>query len=259
MNSIREARDLLKGYSIRKTDHRLSDQQRKVPQPPLVKPVPQDAVPLVLPDPNLVHLLKTDIRNCIRDRVSHRKFSSRPMTLEQLSFLLWATQGVKSVSKDRYFTKRTVPSAGARHPFETYLAVFNVRGLETGIYRYLPLRHQLLFSHPVGDLKKSASEAACRQKFCGETAVLFGWAVIPYRSEWRYTDHAMKAVILDAGHVGQNLYLASEAIGAGTCGVGAYIQEWADELFGLDGEDEFIIYLAPVGFPLDSNSANRIY
>jgi len=83
----------------------------------------------------------------------------------------------------------------------------------------------------------------------GAAAVTFVWTAIPYRMEWRYGLAAHRVILLDAGHVCQNLYLACEAIGAGTCAAAAYDQEKIDGLLGLDGKDEFVIYLAPVGKP----------
>jgi SagB-type dehydrogenase family enzyme len=78
-------------------------------------------------------------------------------------------------------------------------------------------------------------------------AAYFIWTAIPYRTEWRYAEASAKLVAIDAGHVCENLYLACEAVGCGTCGIGAYLQEAMDEFLGVDGRDEFAIYAAPVG------------
>jgi SagB-type dehydrogenase family enzyme len=140
-----------------------------------------------------------------------------------------------------------VPSAGCRHALETYLAVFRVSGLDNGVYRYLPVKHEVaLISRPAG-LERLTASAALNQKFAGSGAVTFIWTAVPYRMEWRYGDAAYKVIALDAGHVCQNLYLACEAIGAGTCAIAAYDQEKSDRLAGVDGEDEFVIYMASVG------------
>jgi len=85
------------------------------------------------------------------------------------------------------------------------------------------------------------------QSFVGAGAVTFVWTALPQRTEWRYGAAAHKVIALDAGHLCQNMYLACEAIGAGTCAIAAYDQELMDTLVGVDGEDEFVIYLAPVG------------
>jgi SagB-type dehydrogenase family enzyme len=122
-----------------------------------------------------------------------------------------------------------------------------VEGLETGLYRYLPLEHQLLFEFTESGLPRRIVAATFGQSFPGQAAVTFIWTAIPYRMEWRYGLAAHKVIAIDAGHVCQNLYLACEAIGAGTCAIAAYDQESLDRFLRIDGRDEFAIYLAPVG------------
>jgi len=96
-------------------------------------------------------------------------------------------------------------------------------------------------------MPRKLTEATLGQAFVGRAAVVFIWTTIPYRMEWRYGMAAHKVIAMDAGHVCQNLYLACEAIGAGTCAIAAYHRERMDELLRIDGENEFTIYLAPVG------------
>ena len=190
---------------------------------------------------------KKTLYDCIQNRRSRRKFTDEKITLNELSFLLWSTQGVQRKLQEGRVTIRTVPSGGARHPFETYLAIFNVEGLEQGIYRYLPLEHALTFLFNQDDLKDMLIDAASGQNFAGETGVTFIWSAIPYRTEWRYGFASAKTILLDCGHVCQNLYLACEALNLGTCAIAAYDQQKIDELLKLDGEEELTIYLAPVG------------
>ena len=130
---------------------------------------------------------------------------------------------------------------------ETYLCVFNVEGVEESVYRYLPLEHELLLESREPYTSTRLVEATLGQSFAGKAAVVFIWTAVPYRMEWRYGLAAHKVIALDAGHVCQNLYLACQAVGAGTCAVGAYHQQLMDRLVRVDGEDEFVIYLAPVG------------
>ena len=225
-----------------------SDQQKRVPPPPLQQPYPADAELIDLVSPEKLSVGKKTLIDAMKSRRSHRQFSNEPLTMEELSFLLWATQGVQKVSENKVNTLRTVPSAGARHPFETYLVVNRVRGLHPGLYRYLPLNHKIYLLLGIdSEFLKRLTEAAMGQSFISRGAVVFVWTIVPYRAEWRYLIWAHKAAALDAGHVCQNLYLASEAIGAGTCAVAAYEQKKMDSLLGVDGRDEFTIYLAPVG------------
>lgn len=232
--------------SIRKTiDFSKTDQSRGVMAPPLEKPYSKDAEKIDLIVDDWETKYEISLVEAIKNRISRRSFTKTEISLEELSFLLWATQGIRQVAGPYAF--RTVPSAGCRHALETYMAVFNVEALEMGVYRYLPLTHQLLLEFKKDDLRNEMITATFGQRFAGESAVTFIWTAIPYRMEWRYGIDSHKVIAMDAGHVGQNMYLACEAIGAGTCTIGAYDQEYLDQLLKLDGEDEFAIYLAAVG------------
>ncbi len=228
-----------------------SDQDRGVNPPPVESRILPDAVEIALPLYDSVKAIKPGLANCILDRVSRRKYTTGSITLEELSFLLWATQGVKktiNAYKNRgTVTFRTVPSAGARHPFETYLAINRVTGVKPGIYRYSALRHSLIFLFQENNIGEKLTTAAAGQSFTGEAPVVFFWACRPYMGEWRYKGESHKAMLLDAGHVCQNLYLAAESLQLGTVAIAAYSQGKVDDLLHLDGVDEFVVYLAPVG------------
>jgi SagB-type dehydrogenase family enzyme len=246
-SSIERNRYFLKD-SVRKTvDFSGTDQSMGVPPPPIEKGYSADAkrIDLVPPD-KFQALPKTDLLSAITKRRSRRRFSETSLTLEELSFLLWATQGVREQSGAGH-ARRTVPSAGARHALETYLCVLNVEGLHKGFYRYLPLEHQLVVEYRDERAARNIGRAAFRQSWMSGAATIFIWSAIPYRMEWRYGLAAHKVILLDAGHVCQNLYLACEAISAGTCAVAAYDQELMDQLLRIDGKDEFVIYLGAVG------------
>lgn len=237
------SREFLKDNVRLRTDFSKTDQNMGVSPPPLQKSVPENAVIVDLPRG---YMPEFNLTKAIAERRSRRIFKNEPLSMEELSFLLWSTQGVREVL-DYGHAFRNVPSAGCRHSFETYLVVFNVKGLKKGIYRYLPLTHQLLLMQQPDNLEVKTSTAALGQEFAGKAAVTFIWTTIPYRMEWRYGQASYKVIALDAGHVCQNLYLACETIGCGTCAIAAYNQELMDNLLGVDGEDEFTIYVAPVG------------
>ena len=214
--------------------------------PPVQKVVPPDSRIIPLPTHETWSIPPCDLQTAIANRESHRRFTADSLSLDELAFLLWATQGVRKELHEAAVL-RTVPSAGCRHPFETYLAVLRVNGLENGIYRYLPLDHSLVFVKAVDKLAGHLTAATRGQSFAGQSAVTFLWTAIPERTEWRYAEASYKVIALDAGHVCQNLYLACEAIGAGTCAIAAYEQTLVDVLLGVDGEEEFCVYIAPVG------------
>lgn len=224
----------------------LTPQHCGEPPPPVQKPVLPGTVLIPLPELSGRQIPPCDLQTAIAHRQSHRQFTTDAISLDELAFLLWATQGVRKKIHEAAVL-RTVPSAGCRHPFETYLAALNVQGLQSAIYRYLPLDNALAHVREVAHLSSHLVAATHGQRFTGQAAATFLWTVIPERTEWRYAEASYKVIALDAGHLCQNLYLACEAVGAGTCAIAAYNQTLADELLGIDGNDEFTIYIAPVG------------
>ena len=240
-------RKFLKNIAWLEMEGSKSDQQRRLPPPPLQKPYAKDAILVDLIAPENLTLDTLSTLETINKRRSHRKFANTLLTLEELSYLLWATQGVHEVWREGVAVRRTVPSAGARHAFETYIVVNRVESLDPGLYRYLSIEHKLckLTSDPT--LSNKTAHACHHQAFVSRSAVTFIWTALPYRTEWRYALMAPKLVNLDAGHVCQNLYVAATSINAGTCAIAAYNQKEMDALLGVDGEDEFAIYVAPVG------------
>ncbi len=172
------------------------------------------------------------------------------MTIEELSYLLWATQGISGTNKAG-LTLRTVSCSGATHTFETYLFIMRIEGITAGIYQYLPVEHKLLFMFELAEIDQKIDEITLEQpfvpNFAKKAAVVFAWSRTPYRSEWKYDVSAHKKILIDIGHVCQNLYLASESVGAGACAIGIYDQKLIDEILELDGEEEFVLYLAAVG------------
>jgi SagB-type dehydrogenase family enzyme len=246
-DSLRQYRYFLKDSIRKRVDFSQTDQNRGVDVPPIEKPYRTDAVRIDLVKPGeWKNIAKVDLATAIGNRRSRRIYRKIPLRLEEVSFLLWATQGVrgKIVGGHAY---RTVPSAGCRHALETYLAIQNVEGTASGIYRYLPLSHQLLYEFSEEHLASKIVDAVFGQPYPGNAALTFIWTAIPYRMEWRYGLAAHRVIAIDAGHVCQNLYLACEAIGAGSCAIGAYDQEKMDRLLRVDGEEEFAVYLASLG------------
>ncbi|MFZ5830638.1 MAG: SagB/ThcOx family dehydrogenase [Planctomycetota bacterium] len=244
---LEQGRFFLKDTVRLLVDFSQTEQQRGLPPPPLQKSYAPDARRIPLPSPEEWQgIAPLALQRAIGERASRRRYTERPLKLDELAFLLWATQGVRS-QVDEGTALRTVPSAGCRHAFETHLAVMRVEGLEQGVYRYLPLGHELLFEFAEQRLPGALTEATLGQNFVGAAAAVFCWTAVPARMEWRYGAAAHKVIALDAGHICQNLYLACEAIGAGCCAVAAYHQEFFDRLLRVDGNEEFTVYLAPVG------------
>ena len=240
-----------------------TDQKKGMSPPPPQKSYPKDATLIDLVAPDDLTIGQMPVIEAIKRRRSRRAFTEESLTLEELSFLLWATQGIDEEATQAFrewlarimdidaasisSLLRTVPSGGACHPFETYLLVQRVSGLEPGIYRYLSVEHKLLFLR--ADTELTGKIAGAVAGWAANSAVVFVWTTIPYRTEWRYSIVSYKMIAQESGHLCQNLYLASEAIGAGACVVGAYDQAVIDAILGVDGEDEFAIAVVPAGKP----------
>ena len=217
-----------------------------MPQPPLELPADPDLPVLCLPEPAALVIPDISLRTAIERRHSVRSYAKEPLSLDELSFLLWCTQGVKSVHGTQA-TFRTVPSAGARHAFETYLLANDVAGLEPGLYRYLALTHRLEQVKTDPTLHIGVAHACLDQAILMRCGVVFLWTAVPYRMTWRYGERGYRDLHLDAGHICQNLYLAAEAIGCGVCAIAAFDDDAMADLLGIDGKDQFLIYLATVG------------
>jgi SagB-type dehydrogenase family enzyme len=222
-----------------------SDQRKGLPQPPLELPHDRGGAAIALPKPSTTDVGSYDLREALEGRRSLRAYSPEALTLEELSWLLWATQGVQTKGPSAML--RTVPSAGARHAFETYILVNRVESLEQGLYRFMASEHRLRIIDLEPGLDDKVTAASLRQATVKNSAATFIWVAVPYRMNWRYDERGYRYLHLDVGHVCQNLYLASEAIGCGVCAIGAYDDDAVNTLLGLDGVDQFVIYMAPVG------------
>lgn len=222
-------------------------QQRGLPQPALEKACPASFPRVDLPGPGAWQGIRAvSVEEALASRESRRQYTDQALSLDELAFLLWSAQGVRARRGERAVL-RTAPSAGARHAFETYVLTLNVAGLAPGLHRYLSLSHQLAFLGEVPEAAQAISDATLGQDFIGEAAAVLIWTALPERMEWRYGEAAYKVIAVDAGHLCQNLYLACECVEAGTCAIAAYHQEKLDQVLGVDGVDEFAVYLAPVG------------
>ena len=214
-------------------------------KPPTYKEYPEAPL-LELPAP--LPRATMDLDEVLRARRSVRRFTPEPLTLDQLSYLLWAAAGIQREEEGCAF--RTAPSAGALYPVETYVAASRVESVPAGLHHYHVAFHALEELR-AGGLGGEVARGALGQAMCREAPAVFLWTGVFPRSKWKYRQRAYRYVYLDAGHVGENLYLAATALGLGCCTVGALFDDDLNGLLGVDGEDESVIYLAAVGNPAD--------
>jgi len=182
------------------------------------------------------------LEEAIETRRSVRDYSAEPLSSEKLSRLLHAAQGIT----ERRWGLRAAPSAGALYPIELYAVVHNVAGLEPGVYHYAVQQHGLELLR-AGDFRTAVMQAGLWQDFLGRASVCFILSAIFQRTRWRYRERSYRYVLLEAGHVGQNLYLAATSMGLGACAVGAFLDDDLNDLLGLDGKEEAALYVITVG------------
>ena len=232
-----------------KTRHKVLEQSPQslgVPQPPVELPVPEGATVLPLPPPDKINVPAMELRTAIEQRRSLRRYNPAPLSQDELAYLLWLSLGVRKVT-NHPITYRNVPSAGARHAFETYLLINRVEGIAPGLYRYGAIQHQLISIKTSSSLARELAFACLDQTFIATSAVTFFWVAVTERMTWRYVQRGYRYLHLDAGHVCENLYLAAEAIGSGACAIAAFDDDMLNATLGLDGDSMFVIYAATVG------------
>lgn len=195
---------------------------------------------ITLPDPS-GHGGPT-LEETVQARRSRREYSGEPLSLEELSRLLHAAQGITEPQTQH----RAAPSAGALYPIEVYLAVQDVTGLSSGIYHYAVQTHALEFLRP-GDFRQSMMETGVGQAHLGNANVCFILSAIFQRTRWKYHERTYRYLLLEAGHIGQNLCLAATAMGLGACPVGAFLDDDLNALLGLDGQNEAALYILATG------------
>ena len=244
---IEKGRALIRtGYSEPEIEDYQSDQDLKKPQPPLVKaPMTENIIELPMNFDDVEY--NRDFLNVINSRSSHRVFTQEKMSVDQLSFILWCSQGIKDIRGRAYATLRTVPCGGARHQFEVYMTIQNVEGLEDGLYHYLPMGHKIEFLKKIDDIRGFINASLQGQAWAGKANVVFYFAMDFYRVEWRYGIYAHRVSLIDAGHITENIYLAVTALDLGGCAIGAVDGKLCDDTFGLNYIDESIFYAMPIG------------
>ncbi len=192
---------------------------------------------------------KTDgtmsVEKAISLRRSVRSFTNQPLTVLQISQLLWAAQGVT----DPLTKFRSAPSAGATYPLEVYLVAGknSVEGLEEGVYLYDPLSHSLQQKFK-GEFRPQLAQAAISQSWVKDAPVVFVIAAVYERTTSRYGERGIRYVHIEVGHAAQNLCLQAVALELGAVTVGAFYDEQVKSILKLD-RNLYPVYLIPVGYP----------
>lgn len=212
----------------------------KPKKPPQYKTYP-GAKLVKLPSPKYRGMTLED---AIKKRRSVRNYSPKTLSISQLSQLLFAAQGITGKMYGQPL--RTAPSAGALYPFEIYLVVNNVQGLSKGIYHYAILNHELELVK-LGDFSNQVTDAGLKQDMLGDADVTFVLSAIFDRVRHKYGERGFRYVYIEAGHISQNIYLQAVSLGLGSVSVGAFLDEKVNQLIGINGYTEAVIYLHAIG------------
>jgi SagB-type dehydrogenase family enzyme len=197
---------------------------------------------ITLPEPQFSN--EISFWDTIKNRHTTRAFSNKPLSMMELTLLLFGTSGL--TRKFPKFAFRTVPSAGALFPIESYIVINNVDGLKQGLYHYDIQNHSLEYLKE-GNFQKTLSDACYGQRMVAKSAINFIWTAVIERTRATYKERAYRFIYIDCGHIGQNFYLVSEALGLNACVVGAYYDDDINEFLDLDEDKEFAIYMGVVG------------
>lgn len=198
-----------------------------------------------LPDPRKIPLDPVILWDALDSRETTRKYSQDELYRWELSTLLHYTQGVRDKENGSHF--RTVPSAGALHPFEIRIVVNRVTGFDSGIYRYLPLDHALVREECYSGDSASVAKVCKNHVLIATSAVSFIWTAVPERMIWKFGQRGWRYLFIEAGHICQNLYITCAGLQLGMCAIGSYDDNEINCILGIDGKTEFCIYMASVG------------
>lgn len=191
-----------------------------------------------------VHPQNSPLEKLISDRRSKRQFDNMAITKDQLSYLLWATQGITQTRGTANL--RAVASAGNCHCFNTYIVPNMVEGISKGLYLFDPLENSLGLIKS-GNISNELAKACLNQKMTAECAVCFIWTAVTPRMTGRYGLRGYRYMFIDAGHVGAHLQLACQDLGLGSCNIAAYMDDEMTKFLGLESENELPIYVGVAG------------
>lgn len=188
------------------------------------------------------------VEECMQNRRSVRAYSDEALSLEEVSQMLWSAYGITKAIAPEHLRGglKTAPSAGALYPLELYLSVKNVTGLEAGVYYYEPNGH-LLKLLKKGDISKELMQACYYQDFVESASANIIYSAIYSRMTVKYGNRGRERyVCMDLGHSAENVYLQAEALGLGTCAIGAFNDLNLQKLIQMTQTEE-PLYVMPIG------------
>jgi SagB-type dehydrogenase family enzyme len=187
------------------------------------------------------HDSETSVEQALLGRRSVREYRNEPLTLTEVSQLLWAAQGITELSRGF----RTAPSAGALYPLEVYVIISNVEGVAIGVYKYKPCQHEIVKVRD-GDVSDELTAAALGQTWIGDGSVVILFSAVYEITTQKYGDRGIRYVHMEAGHAAQNVYLQAVSLNLGTGVVGAFQDDEVRSILNMSDEEN-PLYIIPVG------------
>lgn len=204
---------------------------------PMTTSIPLKDGIIQLPEPSKTSDIS--IEQALAERRSVRSYSKDPLSLQDVSQLVWAAQGI---TQGAY---RTAPSAGALYPLEIYVVVGNVQGLEQGVYKYNPEEH-VIEQVNQGDMRQQLQQSSLNQSSVGDGAIDIVIAGVFERTTKKYGERGNQYVYMEAGHAAQNIYLQAVSLDLGTVTIGAFDEPTIQKILDMN-EDEIPLYIMPIG------------
>ena len=203
--------------------------------------------------------LSIDLGQAMAQRRSSRGLSASTVAMASLATLLHAAYGETLDNAGGPFPRpfRTVPSGGALYPLEIYFHSVHVDGLGAGLYHYDTSRNVVRLIRE-GDGSRFISEGLVQRNLPFDASVMFFLTGLPRRCTFKYRDRGYRFMLMEAGHVAQNLSLAAVGLRLSSLCVGGFLDEKIDDFLGLDGLDHSTLYLVAVGKEADQELAPAV-
>lgn len=187
---------------------------------------------------------KDNLRDLLIKRISFRKFSGKPIRLQQLSEILYYSAGLVGESEGEFHFP--YPSAGGKYPIEIYPLVLYGDELKIGLYHYSPIGHALdILLTPLK--KEDTSSIWMSQKWFRKASVILILTAVYHRTTEKYGYKGLPFPFIEAGHIGQNIYLIAQSLRIGCCAIGQFKEKELYKLLDINPFEEYPIYYIALG------------
>lgn len=189
---------------------------------------------------------ESNLAEIIKKRKTSRFFTGEAITYSELSYILHYAAGIKEGIENMDDSRRMYPSAGARYPLEVYSIILNIKNLTSGLYHY-NVKEECLEMLVEEDIKERVINIFGGEKWLRNAAAIFIITGILRRNQIKYKERGYKFMLIETGHLAQNICLLATDLGLGVCTLGGYIDSMVEELLDIRFPKEFPLYVVAVG------------